>query len=219
MDAILFDWDGTLADTLGAIYDANVEVMAAFGLPFDRGRYRRCFAPDWRVMYANLGVPEDRLDEADARWWAAFDDGGTKLFAGVRDGLERLVAAGHPLGMVTAGRGDRVGAEIRRHGLEGYFEAIVYGDDTAAQKPDPAPLRAGLERLGYGDRPAEAVYVGDTPADMRMAVASGTRAVGIESILGDAGGLRAAGAAETSASTVEWIDRLLARAPVDPGRG
>ena len=219
MDAILFDWDGTLADTLGAIYDANVEVMAAFGLPFDRIRYRLCFAPDWRVMYADLGVPEGRLDEANARWWAALDEGETTLFAGVRDGLNRLVAAGHPVGMVTAGRSDRVRAELRRHGLDRLFEAIVCGDDMVAQKPDPAPLRAGLARLGYGDRSSEAVYVGDTPADMRMAVAVGARAVGIESILGNADDLRAAGAVETAVSTAEWIDRLLARAPVRPGRG
>ncbi len=219
MDAILFDWDGTLADTLGAIYDANVEVMAAFGLPFDRTRYRRSFAPDWRVMYADLGVPEDRLDEANARWWAALDEGETTLFDGVRDGLRRLVAAGHPLGLVTAGRSDRVRTELRRHGLDELFAAIVYGDDMAAQKPDPAPLRAGLARLGYGDRSSASVYVGDTPADMRMAVAVGARAVGIESILGNAADLRAAGAVETAASTAEWIDRLLAGAPVRPGRG
>jgi phosphoglycolate phosphatase len=218
MDAILFDWDGTLADTLGAIYDANVKVMAAFGLPFDRARYRLHFAPDWRVMYVNLGVPEDRLDEANARWWAALDGGDSTLFEGVREGLERLVAAGHPLGMVTAGRSDRVGAELRRHALDGFFDAVVYGDDMAAQKPDPAPLLAGLVRLGYGDRVSDAVYVGDTPDDMRMAVSIGARAIGIESFLGSADDLRAAGAAETSASAVEWIDRLLA-VPVRPGRG
>lgn len=219
MDAILFDWDGTLADTLGAIYEANVKVMAAFGLPFDRTRYRLRFAPDWRVMYANLGVPEERLDEANARWWAALDEGETTLFAGVRDGLERLVTAGHPLGMVTAGRSDRVQAELRRHGLDGLFDAIVFGDDTTAQKPDPAPLRAGLVKLGYGDRSSEAVYVGDTPDDMRMAVATGARAVGIELILGHADDLLAAGAAETSASAADWIARLLVGAAVRSGRG
>ncbi len=210
MKAILFDWDGTLADTLGAIYAANVEVMAVFGLAFDETRYRRHFAPDWRVMYTNLGVPEDRLDEANQRWWAALDEGDTVLFPGVLDGLDRLHAAGHPLGIVTAGRSDRVGSELQRHGLAGFFRAIVYGDDMAAQKPDPAPLRAGLARLGFEGRPADAVYVGDTPDDMRMATATGTRAVGIESILGDLGDLRAAGAAETAASAAEWIDRQLA---------
>ncbi len=210
MKAILFDWDGTLADTLGAIYDANVEVMAVFGLPFDRARYRLHFAPDWRVMYARLGVPEDRLEEANARWWAALDEGETTLFPRVRESVERLVAAGHPLGIVTAGRSDRVRAELRRHGLDGYFEAVVYGDDMPAQKPDPSPLRAALARLGFEDRPEDSVYVGDTPDDMRMAIATGARAVGIESILGHLDDLQAAGAAETAGSTAEWVDRLLA---------
>ena len=45
MEALLFDWDGTLADSLGAIYAANVAVMDALGLPFDEGIYRRHFAP------------------------------------------------------------------------------------------------------------------------------------------------------------------------------
>jgi HAD superfamily hydrolase (TIGR01549 family) len=205
MEAILFDWDGTLADSLGAIYDANVEVMAAFGLPFDRDLYRRHFAPDWRVMYERLGVPTDRLEEANARWWAALDHAETALFPGVREALERLAAAGHPLGIVTAGRSDRVGADLRRHRIAGLFGAVVYGDDGPAQKPDPAPLRAALAALGHGDG-QPSVYVGDTPDDMRMAVAVGVRAVGIESVLGDAAALRAAGAVETATTAVRWVE-------------
>jgi HAD superfamily hydrolase (TIGR01509 family) len=207
MEAILFDWDGTLADSLGAIYAANVEVMAALELPFDRDLYRRHFAPDWRVMYARLGVPAARLEEANARWWAALDGADTALFPGVRDALERLAATGHPLGIVTAGRSDRVGAELRRHGIDGLFGAVVYGDDDALQKPDPAPLRAAL--AGLGRDAAGSVYVGDTPDDMRMAVAAGVRAVGIESVLGDAAELRAAGADETAPTTVGWVETRL----------
>ena len=73
MEAILFDWDGTLADSLGAIYDANVEVMAALGLPFDRDLYRRHFAPGLAGDVRRLGVPPERLEEANTRWWAALD--------------------------------------------------------------------------------------------------------------------------------------------------
>jgi phosphoglycolate phosphatase len=213
MDPILFDWDGTLADTLGAIYEANVAVMTGLALPFDQELYRRHFAPDWRVMYGRLGVPDDRLEEANASWWAALGHDDTQLFPGVREALERLVAAGHPLAIVTAGRSDRVGAELRRLGVGGMFGAIVYGDDFPTQKPDPAPFRAALERLGLTDRIAASRYVGDTPDDMRMAVAAGARGIGIESVLGDAADLRAAGAHETAASMVEWVDRLLAGPP------
>lgn len=213
MDPILFDWDGTLADTLDAIYEANVAVMTGLDLPFDRDLYRRHFAPDWRVMYGRLGVPEDRLEEANASWWAALGHDDTQLFPGVREALQRLAAAGYPLAIVTAGRSDRVGAELRRLGVEPMFGAIVYGDDFPTQKPDPAPFRAALERLGLADRVATSRYVGDTPDDMRMAVAAGARGIGIESALGDAADLRAAGAQETATSMVEWVDRLLAEPP------
>ena len=210
MEAILFDWDGTLADTLGAIYRANVEVMSGLGLPFDPAIYRRHFAPDWRVMYERLGVPADRLEEANEHWWAALDETDTVLFPGVREMLHRLASAGHPLGIVTAGRSDRVGAEVRRHGIEPLFGVIVFGDDGEAQKPDPAPLRSALAALGVAGRPSAGTYVGDTPDDMRMAVAAGVRAVGIESVLGDAGELRAAGATETAATIVDWASRRFA---------
>lgn len=215
MDPILFDWDGTLVDTLGAIYDANVAVMTRLELPFDRELYRRHFAPDWRVMYGRLGVPEDRLEEANAQWWAELTDGQTTLFPGVLEALERLAAAGHPLAIVTAGRSDRVGAELHQLGLERLFGAIVYGDDFPAQKPDPAPFQAALARLGLADQVAASRYVGDTPDDMRMAAAAGARGIGIESVLGDAAELLAAGAHETAATAVEWVDRLLTGAPPD----
>lgn len=215
MDAILFDWDGTLADTLGAMYDANVAVMAHLDLPFDEERYRRSITSDWRVMYERLGVPTERIDEANEHWWAILDQGDAALFPGVREALDRLAAAGHPLGLVTAGLSQRVGPQLRRHGLEEMFGSIVYGDALFADgrpvhKPDPAPLRRALAELGCLDRPERSVYVGDTPDDMRMALAVGSAAIGIESVLGDAAGLRAAGAVETAATAVEWIERWLA---------
>lgn len=216
MDAILFDWDGTLADTLGAMYDANVAVMDRLGLAFDEELYRRSITSDWRAMYRRLGVPIERIDEANEHWWAILDQGDAALFPGVREGLDRLSAAGYPLGLVTAGLSERVGAQLRRHGLEQVFGSIVYGDDLFAgdlpvHKPDPAPLRRALAELDCLDRPERSVYVGDTPDDMRMALAVGTLAIGIESVLGNAAELRAAGAGETAATAVEWIERWLAR--------
>ena len=67
MDAIVFDWDGTLVDSLPAIYDANVQVLAEYDLPFDPDRYRAAYIPDWRLMYRRLGVPDDALEAAATR--------------------------------------------------------------------------------------------------------------------------------------------------------
>ena len=208
MEAILFDWDGTLVDTLGALYQANVAVMAAFDLPFDDDLYRQHFTPDWRVMYRRLGVPDHRLQEANDRWLAAYGNGPeTSLLPGAAEALARLAAAGRPLGLVTAGHRSVVEPQLDRFGLAGRFAVTVFGDDLPVHKPDPAPLRRALETLGLADRPAATVYVGDVPDDMVMARRVGVHAVGILSALSERSSLTEAGAAEVATSVAEWVDR------------
>lgn len=214
VEAILFDWDGTLVDSLGAFHVANAAVMKAFGLPFDVVRYRRHYAPDWREMYRRLGVPHDRIDEANEMWHAAFAEGSSEVaaFPGVGEALGRLRDAGAVLGIVTAGHRDIVEPQLDQTRLGPLLPIRVFGDDLPVHKPDPAPLRHALRLAGDGHRPATTIYVGDAPTDMRMAVAVGARAVGIESVLGEPAELRAAGAAEVAPSVVAWVDRHLAGA-------
>lgn len=218
MKAILFDWDGTLADSLGAFYRANLAVMDAFGLPFDLAAYRRHYAPDWRVLYRRLGVTDERLGEAAELWQGHFSSDGAHAFPGVRDALADLVGAGYRLGLVTATVGAVVEPLLREFGLDPLVEARVYADDLDVWKPDPAPLRLGLVRLGIDD-PAEAVYVGDVPDDMRMARAVGTGAIGIVSLLGDVPDLLAAGAEEVHPSVTAWVADLLAHSRADGPEG
>lgn len=214
MQAILFDWDGTLVDSLGAFHRANATVMASFDLPFDEVVYRRNYVPDWRLMYLRLGVPGDRLDEANELWHATFGAGSDVLaFEGVAVALARLREAGSRLGIVTAGHREIVEPQLERTGLAGLLETRVFGDDLAVHKPDPAPLRRALELLDLADRPEEAAYVGDAPTDMQMARSVGVRAIGITSVLGDPDELRAGGADEVSASVVDWVAAYLAAAP------
>ncbi len=212
MEAILFDWDGTLVDSLDAFHAANSAVMAAFGLPFDVAAYRRNYAPDWREMYRRLGVPGDRLEEANALWETSFGASGDAVaaFPGVAAALERLRAAGAALGIVTAGHREVVEPQLERTGLAALLPVRVYGDDLPVHKPDPEPLRRALRLAGHGHQPERSAYVGDAPTDMQMAVAVGARAVGIESVLGDPDELRAAGAHEVAPSVAAWVERHLA---------
>lgn len=215
MEAILFDWDGTLVDSLGAFHRANTLVLEAFGLPFDAVRYRLHYTPDWREMYRRLGVPGDRLDEANTLWESTFgSDGETVIaFPGTRAALEDLRDAGATLGIVTAGRRDVVEPQLARTGLGALLPIRVFGDDLAVHKPDPEPLRLALRLAGEGHRPATSIYVGDAPTDVQMAITVGALAVGIESVLGDRADLLAAGAAEVAPSVAAWVaGRLATRA-------
>jgi HAD superfamily hydrolase (TIGR01549 family) len=209
--AVLFDWDGTLADSLEIFFRANEAVMTVIGVPFDAVLYRRLYTPDWRIVYRRLGVPDERLDEANALWQEHFNarGGETRPLPGAFEALERLAAAGLRLGIVTAGDRVVVEPQIGRFGLDELLTARVYADDCPVAKPDPAPLRLALERLGTGKPARAAVYVGDAPDDMRMARAAGTGAVGITSMLGDRDELLAAGADVVAASVGEWVDSWL----------
>jgi phosphoglycolate phosphatase len=216
VDAILFDWDGTLVDSLGPLYRANLAVFSAFGRPYDEATYRATYQPDWRSMYRRLGVPEDRLDEANELWLAAYDGGSSSaLFPGTAEALDRLARTGRRLGLVTAGERSIVGPQLERLGLVGRFAVEVFGDDHPVHKPDPAPLRAALRALGLADRPAAAAYVGDFTDDMRMARTAGMRAIGVASALADRTDLLAAGAHEVVSSVAEWADRAIGIMLVD----
>jgi phosphoglycolate phosphatase len=219
--AALFDWDGTLADSLGLFFRANAAVMHELGVPFDEEAYRRHYTPDWRIAYRRFGVPEERLEEASVRWRRHFDARSleTRAIPGAVEAVGRLVAAGVLTGIVTAGDRVVVEPQIEAFGLGAVVAVRVYRDDLEATKPDPAPLRLALDRLGLGDRPADAVYVGDAPDDMRMARSVGSRAVGIPSMLGDEPALIAAGADEVAPSVAAWVDGLLAPARSRPVAG
>ena len=218
MEAILFDWDGTLVDSLGAFHKANATVMAAFGLPFDVVRYRQHYVPDWREMYRRLGVPDDRLDEANLLWEATYavDGDAVVAFPGAIEALDRLAASGAVLGIVTAGVRAVVEPQLERTGLGAHLPVRVFADDLPVHKPDPRPLRRALELAGHGHRPETSIYVGDAPTDMRMAVAVGARGIGIESVLGDPAELLAAGAAEVAPSVADWAERHLGTASAGP---
>ena len=206
MQAFVFDWDGTLVDTLGQIFRANRDVLGRLGLPFDEALYREHYNPDWRLMYERLGVPVDKLEEAGERWLEAFDPGHFgEPFPGTVAALRRLRNAGHSLGLVTAGDRAIVTRQLEQSGLGDVLAVRVFGDDLPVHKPDPRPLRLALSELGVTDS-TRAAYVGDAPDDMRMATAVGVEAIGITSIVGPPDELEAAGAASVHESVAAWVD-------------
>ena len=213
MDAIVFDWDGTLVDSLPAIFDANLRVLEEYGLPFDVARYRAAYIPDWRVMYQRLGVPDDALDAAGERWLALYRETDTAaLLPRVSESLQRLSAAGFVMGLVTAGHSDVVERQLEQFEIGHLLPVRVFGNDEVATKPHPDPLLLALRKLDRAERVATARYIGDVPDDMRMARSVGAVGVGIESSIGSRDELLAAGASEVYPGVAEFVDALLAPA-------
>ena len=210
MDAIVFDWDGTLVDSLPGIFDANLRVLSEYGVPFDEERYRAAYIPDWRVMYQRLGLREEDLEAAGARWLELYrETDAARLLPGAADSLRRLVDAGFVLGLVTAGDEDVVVGQMERFGVAGLLPIRVFGTDDVAAKPHPEPLLRALGQLDRADRAHLARYVGDVPDDMRMARAVGALGIGIESSIGVRDDLLRAGATAVYPSVASFVDELL----------
>lgn len=220
MKAVVFDWDGTLVDTLPAITRANAQVLHAFGVAYDDAAYRAAYSPDWRTMYRRLGVPAHQVEDAGRRWLGAYRSlaPGARTFAGVEAAVRRLADAGYLMGIVTAGDRPVVEHQLQATGLVAYFPVLVCGEDLPFAKPHPEPLRHALVQLGLRDEPGLATYVGDAPDDMRMARTVGAHGVGIVSILGQRDELAAAGAAQVAESVASWVVDFLG-SPEETGAG
>jgi HAD superfamily hydrolase (TIGR01549 family) len=175
--AVLFDWDGTLADTAEASFRCYVRMFEEFAIPFDRDTYARTYSPNWYHTFRMLGLDEQHWSRADERWLAHFASEHVELLEGARHVVETLTARGVATGIVTSGSRDRVERELELHGLAQHLTARVYGCELQQKKPHPEGLLLGLERMQV--RAEDAVFVGDSPEDIEMARAAGVYSIAV----------------------------------------
>jgi HAD superfamily hydrolase (TIGR01509 family) len=204
--AALFDWDGTLVDTLPLIYRANVVVLRHYGIELSRTWFRERYTPDWRASYRELGIPEDAWDEVAARWSLEMQAGRPRALPWARGALRRLRRRGVRIGLVTASTRGVVEPNIRRLNLEGVFETALYADDVNHGKPHPEALLRALDELGVAA--VDTVYVGDTLVDLEMASAAGAPFVAVGTTT-SAEASRAAGVDRVWSGVGAWADELL----------
>jgi phosphoglycolate phosphatase len=208
-EAWAFDWDGTLIDSIGRTLATYRQLLGEFGIAFDEVDFRAHYAPDWRRIYRRVGLAEAHWPEADRRWVALYETEVVGLVAGAAAALASLREAGVRLALITAGHRERVELEMRANGLDGAFEAVIFGDEVPHQKPDPAPLQLASKYLRVA--PDALVLVGDAGDDMAMARRAGATAIGVLTGAADRGTLRRAGAGWV-ASTVEAVVAASGRA-------
>jgi len=178
-----FDLDGTLVDTVGAYLEIAARAAAAYGLTVTEAQVRGALASGtsfWEDVVPAGAADRDalkrRLTEAAHAVWPETLAARGRVFDGVGAQLEVLRRRGYALGIVSGARAEVMDL-LRAGGIERHFDAVVLGGDVARRKPDPEGLLACLARLGVA--PGEAVYVGDTPIDIRASRAAGTYAVGV----------------------------------------
>jgi phosphoglycolate phosphatase len=181
-DLLVFDWDGTLMDSLATIVACSRAVMRELELGEPpEPEIRRTIGLGLRESM-DLLVPgcDDalyaRILQCYRKHWLTSYRDEPVLFEGVAGMLGELAGDGYLLAVAT-GKGRRgLDHDLAQTGLTGVFHATRTVDE-ALSKPHPKMLLDILSELGV--RPGRAVMVGDTVYDLEMARNAGTAAVGV----------------------------------------
>ncbi|CAM4079903.1 Phosphoglycolate phosphatase [Pseudomonas reidholzensis] len=179
---LIFDWDGTLADSIGRIVLAmNLAAERAGEAPSEEGAVKGIIG---LALIEAISILYPHLDQARlevfrqhyADVYMALDEQPSPLFEGVVESLEAFRAEGYRLAVATgkARRGlDRV---LKANGWEHFFD-ITRGADETRGKPHPLMLEEILAHCQV--EPGQALMVGDSAFDLQMANNAGMHSVAV----------------------------------------
>jgi beta-phosphoglucomutase len=201
--AVVFDFDGVIANSEPLHFRAYRDVLAARGLTLtERAYYEHYLGYDdigaFRAIAGDAGVAIDDREVADlvaqkAVRLEALEKDGSVLFPGAREAIARMAAA-WPTAIASGALKVEILRVLEHESLGSFFPVVVSAEDTPASKPDPAPYLLAVERLGAATvalSPSECIAIEDSKWGLVSARAAGLRTVGIthtypESELADA---------------------------------
>lgn len=191
--ALLLDLDGTLLETLDAIVASmNAALAEVREPPLTSGELRPLIGmPVERqldLLRGMHGPVVDGITDSYYEHFLGFVEAGLPLYPGVSETLAAL--ADRPIGTMTTRRRDGARRMLEVARLDGYFRAIVGGDEVPRPKPAPDLPRHGAKALGV--RPEDCVVVGDAPVDILAGRAARTWTVAATYGYGDPRALREA---------------------------
>lgn len=180
---LIFDWDGTLVDSIGRIVesmhcaadvcglqrrgDAQVKGIIGLGLP-----------EAIRSLHPELVAPAcvERFRRCYSDHYLALEAEPSALFPGVAQSLQAFRAAGYALAVATGKSRHGLHRVLQGRGWLDYFDITRCADETAS-KPDPLMLEEILAHCGVSAQ--EALMVGDSAFDLQMAQRAGMDSVAV----------------------------------------
>ncbi|MEK6217376.1 MAG: HAD-IA family hydrolase [Boseongicola sp.] len=186
MKTVVFDLDGTLADT-------SADLIAAANACFLELGHGRLLDPEADKLTAFHGgramlqLGFSRLDgawgdsDADAEYPNFLDSYGenidreTRLYPGAREAVERLLGDGYACSVCTNKPEGFARELLKRLGVNEMFGALIGADTLPVRKPDPLPYRTAVEAAGGSV--AASCLIGDTETDVKTARAAGVPVV------------------------------------------
>jgi len=197
VQAVVFDFNGTLSDDEPVLARVYEELFAELGHPLTADEYYEHLAghTDEEMFVRWLGASSgDLIRERVRRYNLLVSDGSTvheDVRAAVRWAAERM-----PVAVVSAALRDEIEPVLAASGIRDLFSLVLSQDDVTRGKPDPQPYLLAAERLGLP--PEELLVFEDTDVGVASAKAAGARVVGLTRTLG----------AKRLAAADELVDRI-----------
>ncbi|MGS3141879.1 MULTISPECIES: HAD family hydrolase [Aeromonas] len=185
-DALIFDMDGTLVDSMPLHLDAWEQTSAEFGLPFDRAQLNEYGGIPTRKIVAMLAEQHGLTIDVEAfarRKVALYLEHIDKV--SVFPAMWELVKGCHgkvPMGIGTGSTRAHAAHILRQTGLDAFIPVLVSADDVVNHKPHPDTFLKVAEQLGA--KPANCLVFEDTPIGLEAG-----RAAGMETLLVHQGAL------------------------------
>lgn len=172
VEAVLFDLDGTLLDTIQDLAEGANRMLAEIGRPLRTQAEIHGFVgkgiPNLvrRCLTEGAAASEEEIEAAVAvfrRHYARVNGLHTRIYPGVEESLANLAGQGFRLACVTNKAADFTEPLLARMGLARWFDAVVSGDTLPVKKPDPAVIHHTCALLGV--TPEAALMIGDSEND------------------------------------------------------
>ncbi len=182
--ALLFDLDGTLAETDSLHLPTWVDVLQPYGIEVDEAFYKERISGR-----SNSKIVQDLLPDLSAEEGRKLADTKETNFReraheleplpGLLDFMQEGRDRGLSLALVTNAPVENVEAILLALELDAFFDEVVLSDEVGPVKPDPAPYKAALDKFGIS--PEEALAFEDSTSGIASSVAAGIPTVGIAS--------------------------------------
>jgi HAD superfamily hydrolase (TIGR01509 family) len=179
--SVVFDFDGTLVDSMKIIFEALNEALSKRNLPTIGLDLlgRMAGRPISDIINAKMYVPEPTIktiEEDVFKAYVEFCRMSCQLLPNVENTLKVLKSKGVKLGLLTTTPRKPLKVVVRKLAIGNYFEIMLAKDD-AKSKPDPDGLKQIITEFGI--RKDECLYVGDSPIDILTGKAAGIRTIAI----------------------------------------
>jgi pyrophosphatase PpaX len=180
---VLFDLDGTLADTVELILMSYRHTMRTHlgDIPPDERWLSTMGTPlrDQLLAFARSPSEAHAMLETYTTYQRLVHDRMVKAFPGAEEILADLRARGVRVGVVTSKREEVARRTLAVCGLHAHVEALVCAEHVQHGKPAPEAVHLALALLGLSERASEVLVVGDSPYDLRAGRAAGTRTAAV----------------------------------------